>query len=292
MMNSKVKKNNSPFAQFAHRFFSRGIIVKIAVGMIVIFAVGAAFAPVLTAYDPNSINLRESLQGPTLRHWLGTDAQGRDVLTRLLYGARVSLVACLLANLASAVVGIALGIVAAYKQGSIIEVIIMRYVDFQMSLPAMLITIIVGLFLGYGMVALIIAIGIGFIPSYIRLMYGVVLQLKTNDYITALRLANVKTYQIIFRHLLLNSLPNAIVMFAMNLGKAIMLESTLSFLGIGIQAPRPSWGTMVADGYSYIFRLPTLCFAPGICITLLVISFNIIGDALRDSLDPRLRGKL
>ena len=126
----------------------------------------------------------------------------------------------------------------------------------------------------------------------IRLIYSVVIQLKESDYVVALRLANVKSIQIVFKHLLLNSIPSAIVMFAMNLGKAVMLESTLSFLGIGIQAPQASWGTMVSDGYEYIFRRPVLCLAPGICITLLVISFNIIGDSLRDTLDPRLRGRI
>lgn len=279
-------------AQNIQRFYNRGVIVKFATGIILIFLIGIVLAPVLTPYDPNKINLQEFLQGSSTKHLLGTDAQGRDVLTRLLYGGRISLVACFLACLGSAVVGVALGLIAAYKQGSLIEVVIMRYVDFQLSMPAMLITIILGLFLGYGLFALIIAIGIGFVPSYIRLMYSLVIQLKESDYVTALRLANIKTMQIIFRHLLINSIPSAIVMFAMNLGKAIMLESTLSFLGIGIQAPQASWGTMVSDGYAYIFQRPVLCLAPGICITLLVISINIIGDSLRDTLDPRLRGRL
>lgn len=291
-MTGKKTREQSAAVQFIRRFFSRGIIVKAATAIVLLFLIGMILGPVLTPYDPNAINLREFLSEPSWKHWLGTDVQGRDVMTRILYGARVSLVACFFACLGSALVGIALGLIAAYWQGSIWETLIMRYVDFQMSLPAMLITIIAGLFLGYGLVALIIAMGIGYIPSYIRLIYSVVIQLKESDYVVALRLANVKSIQIVFKHLLLNSIPSAIVMFAMNLGKAVMLESTLSFLGIGIQAPQASWGTMVSDGYEYIFRRPVLCLAPGICITLLVISFNIIGDSLRDTLDPRLRGRI
>ncbi|WP_320956616.1 ABC transporter permease [Enterocloster asparagiformis] len=291
-MTEKRKKEQSPALQFIRRFFSRGIIVKVATAIVAAFIVGMIIGPLITPYDPNAINLKEFLSAPSSSHWLGTDVQGRDVVTRILYGARVSMVACFFACLGAGVVGIILGLVAAYWQGSIWEVIIMRYVDFQMSLPAMLITIIAGLFLGYGQVALIIAIGIGYIPSYIRLIYSVVIQLKESDYVVALCLANIKSRQIIFKHLLLNSIPSTIVMFAMNLGKAIMLESTLSFLGIGIQAPQASWGTMVSDGYAYIFRRPVLCLAPGICIALLVISFNIIGDSLRDTLDPRLKGRI
>ncbi len=279
-------------SQSLKRFFSRGVIVRISVAILAVFLVGMIIGPFLSPYDPNAINLRDFLAQPSSKHLLGTDAQGRDVLTRLIYGARISIVACFFACLSSAVIGIILGLIAAYWDGSAASVIIMRYVDFQMSLPAMLITVIAGLFLGYGLLALIIAIGIGFVPSYIRLIYSIVLQIRESDYVMALKVANIKSWKIIVKHLMPNSIPSIIVMFAMNLGKAIMLESTLSFLGIGIQAPQASWGTMVADGYQYIFRRPALCLAPGICIALLVISFNIIGDSLRDTLDPRLRGKI
>jgi len=170
--------------------------------------------------------------------------------------------------------------------------IIMRYVDIQLSIPPLLFTIVIGLVAGHGLGGLIFAISFGLIPGFTRLMYGIVLSIKESDYIVALRLADIKSYKIILKHLLPNSFPSMIVMFATNLGSAIMLESTLSFLGIGIQMPTASWGNMVSDGYSYLFTNPMLALLPGVCITLIVVAFNIIGDGLRDALDPRLRGKL
>ena len=142
------------------------------------------------------------------------------------------------------------------------------------------------------MFGLIMILAFGTLPGFIRLMYGIVLSLKKEDYVVALRSANIGSGKIIFKHLLPNSFPSMIVMFAINLGVCIMLESTLSFLAIGIQPPTASWGNMVSDGYSYIFTHPLLAFLPGICITVLVVSFNVLGDGLRDALDPRLRGRL
>ena len=156
----------------------------------------------------------------------------------------------------------------------------------------MLFSIVIGLIAGKGLGGMIAAISFSMLPGFIRLMNGIVLSIKRNDYIVALQVANIKRYKIILKHLLPNSLPSMFIMFAMNLGFAIMLEATLSFLGIGIQPPMASWGSMVADGYIYLLSEPLLAFTPGLCITLTVVAFNIIGDSLRDAIDPRLRGKL
>jgi ABC-type dipeptide/oligopeptide/nickel transport system permease subunit len=187
--------------------------------------------------------------------------------------------------------GMLLGLVAGYYEGRI-GAAIMAYVDVQLSIPPLLFTIVIGLIVGHGFGGLIIALSFGLVPGFVRLMYGIVLSIKRNDYIVAVRIANVKTYKIILRHLLPNSFPPMIIMFVLNLGMAIMLEATLSFLGIGIQTPTASWGNMVADGYSHLFDAPLLAFMPGICITMTVVAINVLGDSLRDSLDPRLRGKL
>ena len=277
--------------QFKTTFFSRGIISYLAVGFIALFLIAAIFAPILTPYKPNDMNLRNSLATPSIKHLLGCDLHGRDVVTRLLYGARVSLVVSVFSCIIGAMMGMALGLIAGYTNGPL-STIIMRYVDVQLAIPPMLFTITIGILVGYSILGLIFALSFGMLPSYIRLMYGLVLSLKQSDYITALKFANVKTSKIIVRHLLPNAFPTMMVTFTMNLGGTIMLESTLSFLGIGIQQPTATWGSMVADGYQYIFDRPMLAFAPGLCLLLVVLAFNIAGDSLRDAIDPRLRGKL
>lgn len=284
MKNTKIKS-------FLRTFFSRGIIIKISVVIAFVFVAGAVFAPVIGRYDPNAIELNNALKASGNGHIFGTDAYGRDVFTRLLYGARISLLASVFSCLAAAIIGMLLGLLAGYYEKAA-ALIIMRYVDIQLSIPPLLFTIVIGLVAGHGLGGLIFAISFGLIPGFTRLMYGIVLSIKESDYIVALRLADIKSYKIILKHLLPNSFPSMIVMFATNLGSAIMLESTLSFLGIGILMPTASWGNMVSDGYSYLFTNPMLALLPGVCITLIVVAFNIIGDGLRDALDPRLRGKL
>ena len=282
---------NTKTSTFFRTFFSRGIIIKISVVIAVFFIICAVFAPLISPYDPNAIELSNALKPSSPEHIFGTDAHGRDVFTRLLYGARISLLASVFSCLAAAAVGMFLGLLAGYYEKAV-AMVIMRYIDVQLSIPPLLFTIIIGMIAGHGLGGLIVAIGFGLIPGFTRLMYGIVLSIKESDYVVALRLANVKSWKIILKHLLPNSFPSMIVMFATNLGSAIMLESTLSFLGIGIQLPTASWGNMVSDGYTYLFTNPMLALLPGLCITLIVVAFNIIGDGLRDALDPRLRGKL
>lgn len=287
----KKEKKSSSLRNFSRTFFSRGLIVYLSVLIIVVFVLGAIFAPVISQYDPNKNSLPDTLRQPDSEHILGCDLYGRDVFTRLLYGARISLLASFLSCILGAVVGMTLGLIAGYFEGPV-GALIMRYVDLQLAIPPLLFTIIIGMLLGHSLFGLVVAISFGLLPGFVRLMYGQVLSLKNNDYITALRFARISSGRIIVRHLLPNTFPSMIVMFTMNLGGAIMLESTLSFLGIGIQTPTASWGNMVSDGYSKLFERPLMAFIPGICIALIVIAFNIAGDSLRDALDPRLKGKL
>ena len=286
MTSRKVK-----IQSFLKTFYGRGFIVYASTIVFLFFVVCAVFAPLITHYDPNAIDLSSSLAEPGSGHIFGCDLHGRDVFARILYGARISLVISLLSCFVGAVFGMLLGLIAGYKQG-LIGSIIMRYVDLQLAIPPMLFTIIIGMIAGHSIFGMVFAIGFGMLPAFIRLMYGQVLSLKQNDYITALRFADIPTWKIILRHLLPNAFPTMLVNFTMNLGASIMLESTLSFLGIGIQQPTASWGSMVSDGYSYIFLRPALAFVPGVCILLLVLSLNILGDSLRDAIDPRLKGKL
>lgn len=276
---------------FCRVFFSRGVIAYASVAIILLFVMTALFASLLTPFGPNDMDLKSSLAMPSTVHPFGCDLHGRDVLTRVLYGARISLSISILACLVGAIVGMLLGLIAGYVRGPV-STLIMRYVDLQLAIPPMLFTIVIGMIAGRSIFGMIITLSFGMLPAFIRLMYGIVLSLKETDYVVALNFAKVKRWKIIVKHLLPNAFPTMIVNFSMNLGTVIMTESTLSFLGIGIQQPTASWGSMVAEGYQYIFARPLLAFIPGICILLIVLAFNIFGDSLRDAIDPRLKGKL
>ena len=272
-------------------FFGRGIIVKLCTVVVVGFIFMAVFADWITPYDPAAQNLVEKLQTPSASHWLGTDFLGRDVLSRVIYGGRVSMYVSLLSGSFAAVIGIGLGLVAGYVTG-IVRRVIMGMTDIILSIPGMVFTLIIAAIMGTGVMSLTLAIGIGMIPTYIRMVNGLVLSLKENDYIVASKLVGRPESKILLKHLLPNAFPSLIVLYTINLGNAIMTESSLSYLGVGINPPTATWGNMVSDAYAYLLQAPWLAMIPGICIIILIISFNVVGDGLRDALDPRLRGKL
>ena len=272
-------------------FFGRGIIVKLCTVVVVGFIFMAVFADWITPYDPAAQNLVEKLQTPSASHWLGTDFLGRDVLSRVIYGGRVSMYVSLLSGSFAAVIGIGLGLVAGYVTG-IVRRVIMGMTDIILSIPGMVFTLIIAAIMGTGVMSLTLAIGIGMIPTYIRMVNGLVLSLKENDYIVASKLVGRSESKILLKHLLPNAFPSLIVLYTINLGNAIMTESSLSYLGVGINPPTATWGNMVSDAYAYLLQAPWLAMIPGICIIILIIPFNVGGDGLRDALDPRLRGKL
>ncbi len=290
MSDRNVTKANG-VKRFFRIFFSRGWVTKICFGIIVLFVLIAIFAPVLTPWTPYEQNLRNILAGPGKEHLLGCDNIGRDTLTRLLYGARISLVTGLLSSIWAAVVGTTIGLIAGYV-GGWVNSAIMRITDAMIAIPPIIFTMVLSTMVTGNLLGISIVIGVSIIPSYIRMVNGLVMSLRENDYVTAADLIGQKQLVIMFRHLLPNCLASLIVTFTMNVGTAIMLESTLSYLGVGIIPPKPAWGVMVSEGYKYLFNQPLVAILPGICIMLVVIAFNIVGDALRDALDPRLRGKL
>lgn len=289
IVKSNIKKRKTNL--FLKSFFSRGLIVKISVAIAILFIVCAILAPLLAHHDPNLVDLTKKFAKSSPEYLLGTDSYGRDVVSRLLFGARMSFICSFLSCLIGAVVGMFLGLLAGFYEGPV-GTLIMRYVDVQLSIPPLIFVIVISLIVGTNVAGIIFTLSFGMLPTFIRMMYGLVLQLKCNDYVVAARIVGVKSAKILYRHLLPNTFPSMIIMFAMNLGGTIMLESTLSFLGIGIQIPTASWGNMIAEAYQFIFTQPVYAIAPGVCLTLVVIAFNIVGDALRDSLDPKLRGKL
>lgn len=284
-----TKKRNRQ--QMLRIFFGRGILVKLCSVFLVLFVVVSLLASVIAPYDPNQMDLLSKLKGPSAEHLLGTDYLGRDVLSRLIYGGRVSLAVSLLAGTFAAVVGIALGLVAGYF-GGMLGKVIMGATDVVLSIPGLVFTMVIAVIMGKSVMSMTLAIGIGMIPTYIRMMNGLVLSLRENDYIVAAKLQGEKESAILLRHLLPNTFPSLIVLFTINLGNAIMTESSLSYLGVGISPPTATWGNMVYDAYAYLLKAPQLAIIPGVCIILLIIAFNVVGDGLRDALDPRLRGKM
>jgi peptide/nickel transport system permease protein len=287
---SEPQPRVSEWRRFVRVFLGRGVVV-FGMFVIILFIFVAIFGPLLAPYDPYQPNLRAALQNPSSQHWLGTDSVGRDTLSRIIYGTRTSLEIGLIVVIIACFVGMTLGTVAGYY-GGWVNTIIMRFIDALMSFPMILLALIIAALLGGGMKNVIIALSISLMPAYCRLMCGQVLSVKENDYVVASRSIGATDMRIMLKHIALNCLSPMIVLVTMMLGSTILAEAGLSFLGIGIQSPTAAWGSMVNDGRDYLVTLPILSFAPGLAIMLVVFAFNMVGDGLRDSLDPRLRGQL
>ncbi|MBN1190845.1 MAG: ABC transporter permease [Dehalococcoidales bacterium] len=276
--------------RFVRVFFQRRIVIfGLAILLLMFFS--AAFAPLISPYDPLEQNLREFLQQPSSSHLLGTDNIGRDTLSRLIWGARTAAVIGFLTVAFSAIIGTTFGILAGYFSGTV-NTIIMRITDVFMPFPMIVLAMLFATVLGGGMTNIILALGIATTPAYIRVICGMALSVKENDYILAEKAMGASDLRIMIRHVLPNSFAPIIVTITLQLGFVILSEASLSFLGIGIRPPTPAWGSMVNDGYHQLTRVPILSFAPGAAIMLVVFAFNVVGDALRDALDPRLRGTL
>lgn len=269
-------------------FFGRKLAV-VGLALIILLVLTAIFAPWLAPYPPNQINLTESLAQPNAQHLLGTDNTGRDILSRIIYGARTSVVIAIGATALSAVVGEMLGLIAAHF-GGIAFHIIMRLIDALMAIPMLLIALIMAELLGGGVRNVILALGVGMIPVHARVMCGQALSVKQNDYVLAARAMGMGDLRTIFTQIFPNAFPTLMVVITVGMGAVILAEAGLSFLGVGIMPPYPAWGSMITDGYKYILTNPLLSFAPGIAIMLAVFGFNMMGDGLRDALDPKLRG--
>lgn len=278
------------YKRFIRVLFTRKLVVLgFVVILITVFA--AIFAPVLTPHDPYKVKLKDKFLKPSITHPLGTDYLGRDVLTRILYGSRASLIVGVVAVGMASLTGMLLGLIAAYF-GRVINAVIMRFIDTLMTLPPILLALAIASLLGGGLRNVVIALSISMIPPYARMMCGQALSVKENDYVTASRAMGAKNIRIIFFDIAPNCFPPLIVLMTMQLGHAILAEAGLSFLGIGVRPPGAAWGAMVNEGYEYIYTEPLLSFVPGLAIMFVVFAFNMVGDGLRDALDPRLRGSL
>jgi peptide/nickel transport system permease protein len=289
----EVSPRRAEWKTIARLFFRRRLAV---VGLIIISIVVlmAIFAPLLAPYDPFEVEYLESgkinkLAPPSSEHLLGTDSIGRDTLSRVIYGSRVSLLVGVGAVGLSAVLGVLLGLIAGYFGGWIFNVI-MRLLDILQALPMMIFAIVLAVVLGGGVRNVILALGIQGIAAHGRLMCGQVLTVKENDYVLAMRAMGEGNSRTMFTQIFPNAFPPILVSITTGMGAVILAEAALSFLGVGISPPTAAWGNMIADGQRFLLTNPILSFAPMIPLALTVFGFNMMGDGLRDALDPRLRG--
>jgi ABC-type dipeptide/oligopeptide/nickel transport system permease subunit len=290
IMTGDIRPHLGEFAYIKRVMLGRGVVI-FGLVIILLLVISAVFAPWLAPYDPYDQHLDQALQQTSRDHLLGTDALGRDTLSRIIYGARNSLMVGLVALCIAATAGMAIGLVAGYF-GGWVNSICMRFIDSLMCFPMILMALVVAALLGGGLKNVMIALGIAMLPGYARLMCGQVLSVKENDYVLAAHSLGAGNMRIMLRHVFPNCLPPLIVLITMQIGAAILTEAGLSFLGIGIEPPAAAWGTMINDGRVYLLTNPLLSTAPGIAIMLVVFAFNMVGDGLRDALDPRLRGTL
>ncbi len=276
------------------RAFRIGIVPATAAAILIAFAVMAIFADLIATHNPREQDLRSSTlppaftSGGTTDHLLGTDTLGRDVFSRLVFGSRVSLSVAGLVIVIGATVGSAVGIASGYY-GGIVDSIIMRIVDIALSLPLILIAIVAAVTLGASFQNVVIVIVALLWSRFARQVRAEVLSLREQDFVTLARLAGVSAFRIMARHILPNVTATIIVLTTLQVGQVVLIEASLSFLGVGVPPPAPSWGGMVNDGRAQIFDMWWVSMFPGLAIVLVVLSLNTIGDWLRDLLDPRLK---
>jgi peptide/nickel transport system permease protein len=266
----------------------------IPVVIIVIIVFAAIFAPIVAPHSPTKQSLRDKLQPPawqeggTAGHLLGTDILGRDILSRLIYGARVSLIVASTALLAGGAIGGVLGLISGYAGGKV-DTLIMRAVDATLAFPTILFALLLAVTMGQGLQTVVLAVTLILWARFARVTRGEVLGLKDNDYIALAHVHGCSGIRIMFVHIMPNVFNSFMVMLTLHVGLVILTEASLSFLGAGIPPPTPSWGQMVADGRAKVATAWWISIIPGVAITLVVIAFNVFGDWLRDRLDPKLR---
>ena len=253
--------------------------------VILLIALAAIFAPVVAPYDPTEQDLLNRLQGMSKEHIFGTDQLGRDVFSRMIYGARISLCIGIFPTLISMILGTILGLMSGYL-GKYVDFIIMRLADITMAFPSLLLAMVVMYTLGNGIINIFLSLTIVSWAGTARVVRSQTLSLKEKEYVEAARSIGVGSFKTMFRHILPNCLPSLIVLFTLNIPGSILSESSLSFLGIGAQSPQTSWGLMVSEGKDYLFTNPVIAIAPGIAILVLALAFNFLGDGVRDVMDP------
>jgi ABC-type dipeptide/oligopeptide/nickel transport system permease subunit len=266
----------------------RNRLLTVGVAILVLLAFVMVTANFIAPYDPIRMNVGAPQSPPSAQHWFGTDRFGRDVLSRIMYGTRVSLLIAFVSVLVAVIVGSGLGIVAAYYEGPV-DSIAGRVMDIFLSFPALLLAIAIAAMLGPSELNVILAISVVYCPRYFRVARAPALAEKHIDYVEAARALGEREHIILIRHVVPNIVSPVIVQSAIGLSAAILIEASLGYLGLGVQPPSPSWGTMLNEGRTFLQTAPWLSIFPGLAIFLAVLAFNLVGDGLRDYLDPRTR---
>ncbi len=277
------------FRQFLHSLFGRRIVILGAAGVI-FFILVAVFAPFIATHDPSTMEAAAKLAPPSASHIMGGDFYGRDLFSRLVYGTRVSLIVGVLATLTSAAIGTFLGMLAAYT-GGIVDKVLMRACEAFNAIPQIAISMTLITIFGGGMLNMALILCIGGIPAFLRMSRAQALTIMNSDYVLAAKLSGQKKLIIMWKHVFPNIVSPIIVMSTQSVGMTIMMESGLSFLGVGIKVPTPSWGSIINEARPYLMTSPHYVLFPCACLALLMISLNLLGDGIRDALDPSLRGE-
>ena len=287
MSKEKKKINSQSYYRVSFAILRRNKLAMFCLGVVILLILIAIFAPWLTPYNPNLNDVRNRFQGPSWAHPFGTDEYGRDILTRVFYGCRISLSVGVISTLMGLFVGVICGLLAAYFPK--LDNPIMRVMDLLFAFPSILLAMLIIAMLGINITNTTIAIAIWSIPSFARMVRGKALQVKEEDYILATRSLGAKDSRILFVHILKNCLPTIIVIATMRMASSLISISTLSYLGMGVVPPQPEWGDMISAAKEQMWNRPELTFVPGIVVMVTVICFNILGDKLRDILDPSLK---
>ncbi|MFW6313394.1 MAG: ABC transporter permease [Spirochaetota bacterium] len=280
------KKTSETREVLRHLVRNRGALVGLAI--IMVFVLASIFAPLITRYDPLDTDLGNRLQAPSSLHILGTDELGRDLFSRMLYGGRISLNIGIISVLIGILIGVPIGAISGYYGGKL-DMIVQRVIDIMIAFPGILLAIVVVTVLGVGVENVMIATGIASVPVYARLVRGSVLSIKEQSYVAAAHAAGLSDARIIFLQILPNCLAPIIVQSTFQIATSILWAAGLGFLGLGAQAPTPEWGAILSNGRAYIRTAHHFTTFPGLAILFMVLGFNLVGDGLRDALDPKTR---
>ncbi|MCG8542176.1 MAG: ABC transporter permease [Clostridia bacterium] len=284
----KKSRSNSPWMIALRRLF-RDKTAMMGLYIIVFLILISVFAPIISPYDPiEDFNLSDAFQGPSMKYWFGTDWMGRDILSRVLYGSRISLTIGLASRIVTLSLGITLGALAGYFRGRV-DMVIMRIVEIMDAFPNFLFAIAISVAIGRGLYTVFFALGFVGWSGMCRLIRGQVMAYRESEFVEASRSLGASNLRIIFKEILPNCMAPVIISTTMGISNAIMAEAGLSFLGLGAQPPTPTWGSMMNFGRQYIWTEPHMVIFPGLAIVLTVYGFNLFGDGLRDVLDPRMK---
>ncbi|HRP47275.1 MAG TPA: ABC transporter permease [Trueperaceae bacterium] len=266
--------------------FTRNPLTIVALLVVLGLIVSALFAPRLATHQPNRQDFRAVLQPPSKEHYLGTDEIGRDIYSRVIFGARISVTVGVLSVALGGLIGISVGLLAGFY-GGLLDSVLMRFIDVLLAFPGILLAILLATALGAGLGPVVIAVAAYSVPTFARVMRGSVLGVRSREFVEAARAAGARSHRLIVKHVFLNAFSPVLVYATLLMGGAILTAAALSFLGVGVAPPTPEWGAMISTARSYMRQAPHVILGPGIAIFLTVLAFNVLGDALRDALDPK-----